>query len=150
MGNQLIYLEGTTIKARRLGVKVFLVPFYFTKNCWSDSLGQLSLIHLQKNSAWAVGTYISPLMCFESWPQRNNSLKYEVNSFSICTQFLVSLSGQQGFWNMDNGSVRTMLNEQDCEFLGLVCTETLHYFNNTDAVELLWLFIMDSLYFYHQ
>lgn len=36
---------------------------------------------------------------------------------------------------MDNGSVRTMLNEQDYAFLGLVCTETLHYSDCTDAVE---------------
>lgn len=43
-----------------------------------------------------------------------------------------------------------MLNEQNYAFLGLLCTETLHFFNNTDAVELLWLFSMDSLYIYHQ
>lgn len=35
-------------------------------------------------------------------------------------------------------------------FLGLVCTEILHYFNSSDAVELLWLFSKDSLYFYHK
>lgn len=38
---------------------------------------------------------------------------------------------------MDNGSVRTMLNEEGYTFLGLMCTETLHYFNYTDTVELL-------------
>lgn len=57
---------------------------------------------------------------------------YALSSWSVCQDCL-----QQGFWNMDNGSVRTMLNEQNYAFLGLLCTETLHFFNNTDAVELL-------------
>lgn len=38
---------------------------------------------------------------------------------------------------MESGSLRTTLNEQDYAFLGLVCTETLHCFDCTDAVELL-------------
>lgn len=51
---------------------------------------------------------------------------------------------------MDNGSVRTLLNEQAYKFLGLVYMETLYHFDCSDAVELLQLFSVDSiLYFYY-